>query len=172
MGAWSDRGQGRCVAPSEATLRRALTLVDADELDTAVATWITSRVRWRDRPDGAPNAIAVDGTSLRGTVRPLRWHRNTPAGRLVHGGGLVAGQRQVAAGPVRSPGYSPCWTRWIRTRLVVTADAPHTTADHAGYLTSRVRTGQAPRTMATPRKPAISACATPATPTPPKPSEP
>ncbi|MGH3761525.1 hypothetical protein [Actinophytocola sp.] len=23
------------------------------------------RVRWRDRPDGAPNAIAVDGTSLR-----------------------------------------------------------------------------------------------------------
>jgi hypothetical protein len=50
------------VAPDEATVRRVLRAVDADALDTAISAWLQARAN-----GDSPQAVAVDGKSLRGT---------------------------------------------------------------------------------------------------------
>jgi hypothetical protein len=40
LGAGWHRRSGRYIAPHEATIRRALALVDADALDTAIGSWL------------------------------------------------------------------------------------------------------------------------------------
>nr|WP_285704810.1 transposase family protein [Microtetraspora sp. NBRC 16547] len=79
LGVRRDPLSGHYRPPHEATVRRALTAVNADELDTAVSAWITARTTTgaaasTRRPI---QAVAVDGKSLRGARRR---HLTTPNG--------------------------------------------------------------------------------------------
>lgn len=61
LGARFDPRRDRHIAPDEATVRRVLSGINGDDLDTAISCWINATTT-----DG-PTAIAVDGKSLRGT---------------------------------------------------------------------------------------------------------
>jgi len=69
LGARWDPRRGRYVPPGEATLRRALGLVDGDLLDAVVSAWIQDRCgSVQTLAEDLPwTAIALDGKSLRGT---------------------------------------------------------------------------------------------------------
>lgn len=119
------------VVPSEATLRRALTLVDPDELDDAISAWLT------DRTAHPPAAIAIDGKSLRGTYPRTGGAGTHLLAGLGHHSGIVVGQRLVPAGTSEIDQVTPLLDTIDITDTVITADALHTTRDHARYLTGR-----------------------------------
>jgi len=129
VGARFDHRRKAFVAPDEATVRRVLQAVDADALDAAINAWLHART------DGdAPEAVAVDGKSLRGTFA-----RNGGVGvhllaALSHGQGTVLGQRQVPAGTSEIATFGPLLDTVDLDDLVITADALHTTRAHARYL--------------------------------------
>lgn len=52
LGARFDLRRDRYVPPGEATLRRALTYVDGDELDIAISAWITRQTGSDDAEAG------------------------------------------------------------------------------------------------------------------------
>jgi DDE family transposase len=60
--------------PSETTIRRTLTRLDAEALAAAIGAWLNDRNR--ESPDQWRRAVAVDGKTLRGARRP--------GGRQVH----------------------------------------------------------------------------------------
>src|SRR5512133_4019199 len=60
--------------PSETTIRRTLTRLDAEALAAAIGAWLNDRNR--ERPDQWRRAVAVDGKTLRGA--------RAPGGRQVH----------------------------------------------------------------------------------------
>lgn len=133
VGARFDPRRNRFVAPEEATLRRVLQTVDADAVDAAIASWAHARTG-----GVIPDAIAVDGKSLRGT-----FPRNGGAGvhllaAMSHDRGIVLGQRLVPAGTSEIATFAPLLDGLADTTglhgLVVTADALHTTRAHAHYL--------------------------------------
>ncbi|MGW3473019.1 transposase family protein [Saccharopolyspora sp. NPDC000995] len=51
--------------PDEATIRRVLTRLDGDNLDSAISVWLRAHSAGED--DAAPEVVAVDRKSLRGT---------------------------------------------------------------------------------------------------------
>lgn len=57
-----DMRTGKVRPPSEPTIRRTVTQVSGDHLDTIVAAWMRSQGFWRDG-----GAIAIDGKTLRGS---------------------------------------------------------------------------------------------------------
>jgi hypothetical protein len=93
------------VVPSETTIRRALSGADAGALDERLAAWLASGAV------PAAVAVAVDGKTLRGAVRP--------DGRAVHllaamtcGDGVVLAHARSGTRQTRSPRSSHFWTRW------------------------------------------------------------
>lgn len=90
-----------------------------------------------------PTAIAVDGKSVRGTftraggtgvhLLSAFTHNNTTTGT----GGTVTAQRQVTIGTSEITWFPTLLDQIDLTNTVVTADALHTTRDHARYLHTR-----------------------------------
>jgi predicted transposase YbfD/YdcC len=139
LGVRRDPLTGRVRAPDEATVRRVLTAVDADALDTAIGGWLqgldprplppaveppTARQPWR--------AVAVDGKTLRGSG---------PAGAQVHllavmdhTSRAVLGQVDVAGKTNEITAFRPLLCGLDLARTVVTADALHTQREHADWL--------------------------------------
>ena len=79
----------RFVAPGEATVRRALTWINGDALDTAISAWILDRTppatpdSTDERVDPAPLvAVAVDGKTPAGHGTADRRRRSASAGRV------------------------------------------------------------------------------------------
>jgi DDE_Tnp_1-associated len=97
LGIRLNRRQGRRVPPDEATLRRALRRIDADEVDRLFAAFLAGRRPWRQAEGAALAAVALDGK----TVRGARIHADpdSRAPHLVsavsHGDGVVLAQVQV-----------------------------------------------------------------------------
>ncbi len=89
LGARFDPRRNRHIAPDEATLRRVLSNIDADDPDTAISDWITTTT--------AP-AIAVDGKSLRGTFTRTGGAGVHLLSALTRHNGTVLTQQQVTAG--------------------------------------------------------------------------
>src|SRR6266511_2573445 len=122
------------VAPSEPTLRRTLQQVDADELDRVVAGWLAEQ-----QPAQAshqPEAVAVDGKTLRGAVDAAGRQVHLLAA-LAHGAGTVLAQRRVDAKSNEITGFRPLLEAVDLAGKVVTADALHTQTGHARYLVER-----------------------------------
>jgi len=122
------------VAPSEPTLRRTLQQVDADELDRVVAGWLAEQ-----QPAQAshqPEAVAVDGKTLRGAVDADGRQVHLLAA-LAHGSGTVLAQRRVDAKTNEITGFRPLLDEVDLEGKVVTADALHTQTEHARYLVER-----------------------------------
>jgi predicted transposase YbfD/YdcC len=138
----------RHVAPDEATVRRVLGILDGDALDTVISAWTTHH----HQPDQAPpqhtppqhtppqqaspelTAIAVDGKSVRGTFTRTGGSGVHLLSALTHHTGLVLGQQLVAEGTSEIAWFTALLDNLDLTGVVVTADALHTTQDHARYL--------------------------------------
>jgi predicted transposase YbfD/YdcC len=133
MGARFDRIRKVFVAPDEATVRRVLQAVDTEALDAAISAWLHART------DGdAPEAVAVDGKSLRGTFARTGGAGVHLLAALSHDQGIVLGQRLVPTGTSEITAFGPLLDTIDLTTdlegLVITADALHTTRAHARSL--------------------------------------
>lgn len=118
--------------PSEATIRRLLTRLPADTLDTVIGTWM-----WlRTSTIGGRRVIAFDGKTLRGT--------KDAAGNLIHllaglcqHTGVVLGQVMVGAKTNEIPMLADLLKVLDITDAVVTADAMHCQRDTAQTIRDR-----------------------------------
>lgn len=125
-------------APSEPTIRRVFTTVDADQLDRVLGLWMWTRTR--SGPDGR-RVIALDGK----TVRGARHHHlatgapGSVAPHLVsaydHHSGTVLGQLSVAAKTNEIPTVRVVLKGFDLDGVVVTVDAMHTQSDTAELIT-------------------------------------
>lgn len=85
------------VPPSEATIRRTVKDVDADEADAIVGTWLHAKVQAGLVSPKAWRALALDGKTLKGSWEQV----DTGAGKvrlfsaLTHAEGVVLGQRKI-----------------------------------------------------------------------------
>jgi predicted transposase YbfD/YdcC len=162
LGARFDARCDRHVPPEESTVRRLAQQVDGDLLDAAISAWLTARTTSHASDDHTsddqagdgqagdgqaagtpPAAVAVDGKSLRGTfartggagVHLLAAITNTTGRQRTEG--IVLGQRLVPAGTSEIAWLAPLLDGIDLTGTVVTADALHTTREHARYLHQR-----------------------------------
>jgi predicted transposase YbfD/YdcC len=121
-----DRTASR-IPPHEATVRRALQAVDADELDRVVAAWLSPHPP-TTAANGLLPAAALDGKTIRGA----RDHSDSDdrAPHLVsavrHGDGIALGQRQVDEKSNEITAAKPVLDDVDLTGVVLTADAMHT----------------------------------------------
>lgn len=98
LGARRHPVTGRYVAPNEATIRRHVQMIDADQADAAVGRWLLAQVtagRLAAGDAAAQTRIALDGKVLRGAWEELRDVKVKLFSALVHGEGVIIGQRKV-----------------------------------------------------------------------------
>jgi hypothetical protein len=88
---------GGPVPPSEATIRRTVKDIDADEADTIVGTWLHAKLQAGLASPKAWRGLALDGKTLKGSWEEV----DTGAGKvrlfsaLTHAEGVVLGQRKI-----------------------------------------------------------------------------
>ena len=116
------------VVPSEATIRRSLSRLDAEVLARVIGAWLADH----GRPDQRQRAITVDGKTLRGARRDGRPVHLLSA--MEHASRVVLAQHQVDGAPGEVPGFQPLLAGLELTGAVVTADALHTTREAAEFL--------------------------------------
>lgn len=114
--------------PSEATIRRTATHVDADHLDQVVAAWMRQQGHWRD-----DQAIAIDGKTLRGShlagADPVQL-----VAACTHTTGVVLAQMEVELSSGELPLALDVLDRLpddLVAGRMVTFDALHTQHTHA-----------------------------------------
>ena len=87
---------GQAVPPSEATIRRTVKDIDADEADTIVGTWLHAKLQAGLVSPKAWRGLALDGKTLKSSWEEI----DTGAGKvrlfsaLTHAEGVVVGQRR------------------------------------------------------------------------------
>jgi predicted transposase YbfD/YdcC len=122
---------GAQVVPSETTMRRALSGIDAAALDERLAAWLAAQAGQGTGKDG-PAAVAVDGKTVRGAIQP--------DGRAVHllaamtSGGAVIAQREVGHKTNEITQVRPLLDGLDLAGVVITLDALHAQRDTARYL--------------------------------------
>lgn len=117
------------VLPSEATIRRTLARLDAQDLDIRLGAWMTTKVG----RVGGRRVLAVDGKSMRGAASGgTRPHL---LAALDHDHGAVVGQRAVPDKGSEIPELKDLLEPMDLTDTVVTADALHCQRDTAAWLT-------------------------------------
>ncbi len=131
-----------CGAPSEPTIRRVFTAVDADELDRVLGAWMWTRTY--TGPDGR-QVIALDaqgdGKTVRGARGPAPPTRRTRHGGAASGLGLRprhqhrAGTARGRSEDQRHPRRCLLLKGFDRDGVVVTVDAMHTQTDTADLIT-------------------------------------
>jgi predicted transposase YbfD/YdcC len=130
FGVRRDPCGGAQAVPSETTIRRALSGVDAAVLDQRLGAWLAARVG--DGPAGELACVAVDGKTVRGAVQA--------DGRAVHllaamtGGGAVIAQREVGHKTNEITQVRPLLDGLDLAGAVVTLDALHCQRETARYL--------------------------------------
>jgi hypothetical protein len=88
---------GGPVPPSEATIRRTVKNIDADEADTIIGTWLHAKAQAGLVSPKAWRGLALDGKTLKGSWEEV----DTGAGKvrlfsaLTHAQGVVVGQRAI-----------------------------------------------------------------------------
>jgi hypothetical protein len=98
LGARRHPVTGRYVAPNESTIRRHVQMIDADQADAAVGRWLLAQVtagRLAVGDAAALTRIALDGKVLKGAWEELRDVKVKLFSALVHGEGVIIGQRKV-----------------------------------------------------------------------------
>jgi predicted transposase YbfD/YdcC len=131
VGARRDR-HGRYQPPTETTIRRVLSRVNGDALDTAISTWLAAHPNTT-----TPRAVAFDGKTLRGTVSRAGGAGVHLLGALDADSGVVLGQQLVPVGASELAHVQTLLDPIELAGAVVTADALHTTRANATYLRER-----------------------------------
>lgn len=111
--------------PSEPTLRRHLQSVDADEFDRIIHEWLAEQTD--------PDAIAIDGKTLRGAKDPDGKQVHLMSA-ILHKEGVVISQKPVDKKTNEITVFQSLLDPIDLKGKVVTADALHTQVDHAKYL--------------------------------------
>lgn len=132
LGTRFDHRQKRHVAPDESTMRRVMSRVDGDRIDALVSAWLDQHLPGPE-PADPPRAVAVDGKSVAGTFGRTGGSGVHLVAALRHDTGTVAAQLQVSSGHERAA-FEPLLNQLDLAGTVVTADALHTTRDHALFL--------------------------------------
>ena len=114
-------------APSEATIRRVLQGIDAEQVDLALTGWVSRLGPSR------PEAIAFDGKTLRGARRPEGQQVHLLSA-VLHGEGIVIAQREVGDKTNEIPEASALLKPLDLAGVVVTADALHTQKKLVDFL--------------------------------------
>ena len=117
------------MAPSEATIRRVLSRVDAAALAAAVGTYVWTRTA----VTGGRRVIAIDGKSLRGAAGPDGVMPHLVAA-LDHATGTVLGQLATMAKSNEIPTVRTLLKALDLSGAVVTIDAMHTQDDTAQLI--------------------------------------
>jgi predicted transposase YbfD/YdcC len=120
---------GAVQAPSGPTVRRVLTLVDADAADRVVGSWLAS-------------LLGSDGGALRGLAMDAKTVRNaatvdgdvTLFAAMAHGRAVVLGQVRVPATTTETTQVRALLDGLDLAGWVVTADAAHAQVDTADYI--------------------------------------
>jgi hypothetical protein len=86
---WLNPKTKRCVPPSESTLRRVLSGVDARHVDAVVRDWVLAHERVA--------ALALDGKTLK-ACRDAEGHQTTLVAAVAHGSGAPLAQLPVPKG--------------------------------------------------------------------------
>ncbi|MFF3668515.1 ISAs1 family transposase [Microtetraspora malaysiensis] len=133
LGVRRDPLTGDLQLPHEATIRRALAIVDADALDAAVCSWITTRLLAAGIAEAPRRALAVDGKSLRG-ARSGGGEAVHLLSAVDHATGAVVAQTDVDGTTNEITRFRPLLNNMDLTGCVITADALHTQRDHAEFL--------------------------------------
>ena len=90
--------RGCYIPPNKATIRRHVQMIDADEADAAVGGWLLAQVaagRLAAGDAAALTMVALDGKVLKGAWEELRDVKVKLFSALVHGEGVIIGQRKV-----------------------------------------------------------------------------
>jgi hypothetical protein len=132
LGARRDPLTGHWVwtVPSETTIRRTLTRLDAEALAAAIGAWLADRDHSGQQ---RRRAVAVDGKTLRGASGAQGRQVHLLAA-MDHATRSVLAQRQVDGAPGEVPGFRPLLAELDLPGVVVTADALQTHADAADFL--------------------------------------
>lgn len=133
LGVRRDPLTGDFHIPHEATIRRALAIVDADALDAAVCSWITARILTGGVAGTPRRAFAVDGKTLRG-ARSGGGEAVHLLSAVDHATGAVVAQTDVDGKTNEITRFRPLLDSVDLTGCVITADALHTQRDHAQFL--------------------------------------
>jgi len=155
LGAGWHPVQRRYIAPNEATIRRHVRTIDADEADAAAGGWLLAQVaagRLAAGQAGALTGIALDGKVLKGAWEELPDVKVKLFSALVHGEGVIIGQRKVPEDTAEITQLLPLIDGIAAARsgaggaadgdgdlagLVFTADAPHVHRDNPRQVTGR-----------------------------------
>ena len=137
----------RYVAPDEATIRRHVKMIDADHADRLVGAWLLGLVRSGRLTAGqADNVImiALDGKVLKGAWAELPDVKVKLFSALVHGEGVVIGQRKVPEHTTEVTQVMPlvddigaASPNGDLSGLVFTADALHVHRDNLAKIVER-----------------------------------
>ena len=112
--------------PSETTLRRVIQGTDAGAVDAAFGHWLMAQA-------GDDDAVAVDGKTLKGALRPDGSQVHLLSAVLQHDGVTIA-QREVGAKTNEIPELPRLLEPLELDGRTVTADALHTQRETARYL--------------------------------------
>jgi predicted transposase YbfD/YdcC len=117
--------------PSESTMRRTLAKLDANDLDSRLAGWMSLRVGLLD----GQRVIAYDGKTMRGA----RTADGTPhlVAAFDHAAGAVVGQLAVTAKSNEIPALRDLIDTMDIIGTVITADAMHCQRETAEHITGR-----------------------------------
>lgn len=133
-GSWRRWRIGRR-PPGTSTIRRVLLAVDPDVLDAVLHAWLAAGDPPPPTEPASPRehrAVAVDGKTARGAVRP-DGTRAAMFSMVEHDSGVPLGQVEIGAtGEITS--FATVLDRISLRGVVVTADALHTQRAHANYL--------------------------------------
>jgi predicted transposase YbfD/YdcC len=137
---------GRCVAPSEATIRRVAHDIDADAADEQVCRWLREQagaaalargVDAAESDDHGLVGVAMDGKTVRNTVAP-----GDPEGSevklfsaMLHREAVVIAQLRVPEGTNEITQVAALLKDIDLTGVVVTGDAAHAQHTTAAHLT-------------------------------------
>jgi hypothetical protein len=150
LGARRHPVTGRPVPPSEATIRRTVKDIDADEADTIVGIWLRAKLQAGLVAPKAWRALALDGKTLKGSWEEV----DTGAGKvrlfsaLTHAEGVVVGQRKIPENTGEQAQMIPLLDQVAGTPpgseqpgdlsgVVVTADALHVHRSNVEQILAR-----------------------------------
>lgn len=118
--------------PSEPTIRRLLALLDFDQLDSIIRTWLLQHGPAKDR------AIALDGKVLRGT-RDGAIAAISLLSAVMHNCGVTLGQVQIDPRSNEIKAVKPLLNKLDVADCVLTLDAIHTQTETARMIVEESR---------------------------------
>lgn len=150
VGARVSPSSGQRIAPSYATIRRALMSIDADAFDLIVNTWASEQATRKPQPPqddrtssgdsgrgGSLVGVAVDGKTMRG-ARRNDGTRTQLLAAMRHDLGMVIGQRNVDNDKTNEiKAFVPLLAPLNIAGMVITADAMHTQHQAANTVAAK-----------------------------------